>query len=126
MILKFINEAPNLLQDDVLFEDEASIIFVDIQPCEVITLHPVSMYDMAKLCYEIGNKHLPLFYEEEALLIPFDAPLFKWLLAAGFSPVKEIRKLLYPLRTSVAAHGHSEGGASLFSKILKLTSPSND
>ncbi|HZH67231.1 MAG TPA: urease accessory protein UreE [Flavisolibacter sp.] len=124
--LKFLKENSILLQDDVIYEDENYLIVVDIQPCEVIVIQPATMYDMAKLCYEIGNKHLPLFYEEEAVLIPFDAPLFKWLTATGFEPVKQHRKLIHQLKTTVSSHAHAGNSSSLFSKILKLTSPAND
>ena len=120
--LKFLKENPNLQQDDVLLIEKDFLIVVDIIPTDVIVLKPSTMHDMAMLCYEIGNKHLPLYYEDEMLLMPFEEPLFRWLTASGFEPVKHFLKLRNPLRTSVAAHGHSE---SLFSKILKLTSTSN-
>lgn len=126
VILKLLKESSTLLQDDVMYEDETCVIIIDIQPCDVIVVYPNSMYEMAKLCYEIGNKHLPLFYEDEVILVPFDAPLFKWLTAAGFEPVKENRKLLHQLKTAVSSHAHPDNSSSLFSKILKLTSPAND
>ena len=62
VILKFLKEGPQLSQDDVLYADEQEIIAVDIQPCDVIAIRPQSMYEMALIAYEIGNKHLPLFY----------------------------------------------------------------
>ena len=120
--LKFLKENPNLQQDDVILIDNDVLIVVDIIPTDVIALKPASMHDMAMLCYEIGNKHLPLYYEDDMLLMPFEEPLCRWLTASGFKPEKHCLKLHNPLRTSVAAHGHSE---SLFSKILKLTSSSN-
>ena len=123
--LRFLNENPALAQNDVLYQDAQSIIAIDIAPCDTIVIKPVSMYEMASVCYEIGNKHLPLFYEEDALLVPYEDPLFKLLAAGGFNPLREKRKLLYPLKTTVTAHGHS-GGNSLFSKILQLTTPSAD
>lgn len=120
--LKFLKENPNLQQGDVLFNENKILIVVDLIPTDVIVLKPSSMHDMAMLCYEIGNKHLPLYYEDELLLMPFEEPLFHWLTASEFAPSRQQRKLLQPLKTSVVAHGHSE---SLFSKILKLTSSSN-
>ena len=126
LMMKFLNENPNLLQDDVIYEDENCLVAIEIQPCEVIIVYPGSMYGMAKLCYEIGNKHLPLFYEKDAVLIPYDAPVFKWLTVSGFEPVREYRKLLYQVKTTVSAHAHTDNNNSLFSKILKLTSPAND
>src|SRR5215207_5361593 len=59
VVLKFLKENPNLSQDDVVFEDEHCVIAIDVLPCEVIIVSPAFMYEMARLCYEIGNKHLP-------------------------------------------------------------------
>lgn len=118
--LKFLQQPQNLQQDDVLYVDEEMIIAVQILPCEAIIVQPKNMREMATVCYEIGNKHLPLFYEEHSLLIPYEAPLFRMLVAAGFDVKTEQRQLLYPLKTSVAPHAH-QSGESLFSKILKLT-----
>ncbi len=70
MALKFTKEGQQLQQNDILYEDNDLMIVVDILPCEAIVISPRNMAEMAKVCYEIGNKHLPLFLEEEQLLIP--------------------------------------------------------
>jgi urease accessory protein len=79
------------------------------------------MADMAAICYEIGNKHLPLFLSDNQILIPFEEPLFRWLEARGYAPVQEQRVLSNMLRSNVLPHNHSSG-SSLFSKIMQLTS----
>lgn len=125
VILKFLNTAPNLQQDDVLYADDKTIVAVEVLACEAILLRPLTMYEMAYACYEIGNKHLPLFFEDDALLMPYDAPVYRMLQAAGFEPQLVNRKLLNQLRTTVAAHAHpSDGRESFFSKILKRTTSS--
>ena len=126
VVMKFMNEAQGLRDDDVLWCDETSAIVVDIQPCEAICIKPASMQEMAAVCYEIGNKHLPLFYYKDELLVPFEAPLFKMLTAAGYDPKHETRKLLNQLKTTVSPHANSESKQSLFSKILQLTTSSAD
>ena len=60
--LKFLNENPQLTQGDILAEDEYSLIVVEILICDALVIKASSMYEMASVCYEIGNKHLPLFY----------------------------------------------------------------
>lgn len=125
VVLKLLNNPQPLQQNDVVYKDEERLIVIDIKPCTTIIIRPETMYQMASVVYEIGNKHLPLFYEADTLLVPFEQPLFHLLKAAGFAPEKSERKLLYPLKTSVAPHGHG-GGESLFSKILKLTTPANE
>jgi urease accessory protein len=117
--IKFLNENPDLTEGDILFEDDNTIIAVSVLPCDCIVIKPINMFEMASVCYEIGNKHLPLFYEDESLLVPFDAPLMRLLLAQGYDVNQEERKLLQPLKTTVAPH--NDGSNSLFSKIMKLT-----
>ncbi len=121
LVLKFLDENPELTEGDILFEDEETIVAVTIKPCDCIVVQPSGMFEMASVCYEIGNKHLPLFYEQDCLLVPMDQPLFNLLHAQGYRVQQEMRQLLSPLKTSVAPHS-SGTGDSLFSKILKLTS----
>ena len=126
IVMKFLSEAPELTEGDILWRDETSVVVVEIQPCEAIVIHPSTMYQMASLCYEIGNKHLALFYCNDDIVVPFDAPLFKLLSAAGYEPKRESRKLVNPLKTTVSPHGSVESKPSLFSKILQLTTSSAD
>lgn len=126
VITKFMNEGQSLTEGDILWQDETSVIAVEIQPCEAIIIKPSSMYQMASVCYEIGNKHLPLFYLNNEIMVPFEAPLFKLLSAAGYEPFREMRKLINPLKTTVSPHGQTESKQSLFSKILQLTTSSSD
>ncbi len=116
--IKFLQENPELTEGDILFADDTTIIAVSILPCNCIVVQPANMFQMASVCYEIGNKHLPLYYEQDALLVPFEMPLYKLLLAQGYAATQEERKLLQPLKTTVAPHNNNE---SLFSKIMKIT-----
>jgi len=118
--LRFLNESPALTEGDVLYADERVIIVVEIVPCDVMVIRMGSLAAVAAVCYEIGNRHLPLFIEEGVLLAPFEEPLYRWLGASGFDVSREERKLLYPLRSTVAGHEHS---GSLFSRILQITNP---
>jgi urease accessory protein len=121
VILKILKEGQILKQDDVVFANESFLIVVEILTCDAIIITPKSTYEMACICYEIGNKHLPLFYEDKFLLIPFDAPVYRMLEAGGYNIKREERKLLHQLKTTVSPHEHASSGESLFSKILKLT-----
>ena len=119
--LKFLNQTQSLAEGDILYQDKETLVIVQVRACESIVIRPGSMYEMAYVCYEIGNKHLPLFYENDELVIPYEAPLLRVLQASGLKPLIEHRKLLHPLKTTVSPHGHADG-KSLFSKILQLTS----
>jgi urease accessory protein len=57
------------------------------------------------------------------VLVAFDAPLFRLIASSGYEVKKGERKLINPLKTTVAAHGHASSGGSetFFSKIMRLT-----
>ncbi|GAA3649545.1 urease accessory protein UreE [Flavivirga jejuensis] len=116
--LKFLKENPNLKEGELLYENEDKVYCIHILPCDCLVINPKSNFETASICYEIGNKHLPLFYEDDTLLVPFEKPLFNQLKAMGFDVFKAKKSLLTPLKTTVTPHGESK---SLFSKIMDLT-----
>ena len=120
--MKFLNENPQLTVGDIIYEDDFSLIAIDIKECDTIIIRPRSMHEMAAICYEIGNNHLPLFFQDDEVLVAYEAPLFKLLVAGGYVVEQANKKLLLPLRTSVVPHG--DGSPSLFNRIMKLTSES--
>ena len=115
--MRFLKESPALMEGDVLYADECTVIVVEIISCETMVIRMGSVQAVASVCYEIGNRHLPLFYEGDELMAPFEEPLYRWLEAGGYEVYRVRRKLLYPLRSTVAAHVHDGGG--LLSKILR-------
>ena len=117
--LKFLMDNPLITEGDIFFEDDYSIIIAEVLPCECLVIAPKNMFEMASVCYEIGNKHLPLFFENDEVLVPFEKPLFKLLITLGYSIKQEQRKLLQSLKTTVSPHGNQN--ETLFSKIMKLT-----
>ncbi len=104
--LRFLQESPALTEGDVLYADDQVVIVVDIVPCEVLVIGITGMHAVAAVCYETGNRHLPLYLEDEELLVPFDAPIHRWLVAGGYAVRRETRKLLQPLQSTVVAHRH--------------------
>ena len=117
--MKFLNENPQLGVGDIVYEDDFSLIAIDIKECDAIVIRPASMYEMAAVCYEIGNKHLPLFYQDEEIVVAYEVPLFALLTAGGYNIEQAKRKLIQPLKTTVTPHGSSSN--SLFNRIMKLT-----
>lgn len=107
---RLLKEGQRLKHNDVVFISDELVIAVEILPCEVILLSPQTLPEMARACYEIGNKHAPLFLEGDDILLPYDKPMFEWLAAAGFAPQKANRRLSEALRANSAqGHGHSHG-----------------
>ncbi len=119
--LKFLNENPDLKDGDILWQDEHTVIAVEINPCECIVITPGNVLETASICYEIGNRHLPLFYEGNELLIPYESPIHNLLNAAGYKLAVEERKLNNCFKTTVLPHLQVAATDSLFSRVNKLS-----
>ena len=101
-----------LNQDDVLAVEGDTVYAVNIPPCEVIVVtvdkhHP---HMVAKVCYEIGNRHAPLFWgaEEGTFITPYNEPMKVMLdkLHGVSTEVKE-SKLDFDRRISASVHSHT-------------------
>ncbi|MEP7145166.1 MAG: urease accessory protein UreE [Ferruginibacter sp.] len=122
VVMKFLNENQQLTEGDIIYEDDFNIIAIEIKECDAIIIRPKTMFETASVCYEIGNKHIPVFYNGDEILLAFEEPLFHLLVSAGYDVSQGKRKLVNPLKTSVSQHIHFSKG-NLFSKIMKLTNP---
>lgn len=105
---RLLKEGLRLQHNDVVFISEQLVLVIEIIPSETIVLLPKTLPDMARACYEIGNKHSPLFLEGDELLLTYDKPMFEWLQAAGFKPEKAQRRLSKALRAN-SAQGAGSG-----------------
>jgi urease accessory protein len=117
--IKFLKEGQRLHQGDILYRDEEKVVVVDILPSDAIVVSPRSLLEMGSVCYEIGNKHLPVFIQDDQVLIPFEEPIFRWLIASGYATTKEHTRLTNLLNANVQPHSHG-GSSSLFSKIIGM------
>lgn len=99
-----------LYQDDVIYQDEKRIVAVNTPPCEVIrvTLAPGHEKMAAKVCYEIGNRHAPLFWgEQDTFITIYNEPMLAMLgRIHGVKAEKEIYKLDFDKRISASIHNH--------------------
>ncbi len=125
--VKLWTEGLRLQEGDILWQNEIKAIVVSIIPCQTIVITPQSLLEMGTICYEIGNKHLPLFIQDNQVLVPYEAPLFRLLAAADYQIQIQNRKLLHMLKANVSPHEHApekKSGETLFTKILNLTAKS--
>ena len=57
---------------DILFEDKERIIVIDSIKENVLVVYPSSPQEMAKIAFQIGNRHAPIQIEEDRILTPYD------------------------------------------------------
>ena len=97
-----------LRQDDVLYMDDQMVVAVNIPECAALVIHVEDIHLLPKVCYEIGNKHMPFFkgnghYE---FITPYDAPLEVLLQKLGAKVTKENVSLDLSRAISSSLGGH--------------------
>ena len=99
-----------LFQGDVIYQDETVIVAVNTPPCEIIeiALAPGHEKMAAKVCYEIGNRHAPLFWgEKDTFITIYNEPMLVMLSKIhGVIAEKKIAKLDFDRRISASLHNH--------------------
>ncbi len=100
-----------LYEGDVVYTDDKLVIAVHTPPCEVIKIavRPDHAFMVAKTCYEIGNRHAPLFYGDDAysFITPYNEPMLIMLNKLhGVTAVKAVEKLNFDKRISATVHNH--------------------
>ncbi|MBR4861512.1 MAG: urease accessory protein UreE [Firmicutes bacterium] len=99
-----------LFQGDVIYADEELVVAVSTPPCEVIEISLTEGHEMmaAKVCYEIGNRHAPLFWGENGTYITiYDEPMMAMVTKIhGVRAEKKLMKLDFDKRISAAIHNH--------------------
>lgn len=100
-----INVCAPLNDGDILYIDNEKVIVVDILPTDLIYTTVDSKKEMGRLCFELGNRHLPLIINEDSVVVPYDEPTYLHLCKIGFNSKKTKDK--FTNYSVCHAHGHS-------------------
>ncbi|HJD46502.1 MAG TPA: urease accessory protein UreE [Candidatus Mediterraneibacter norfolkensis] len=92
---------------DILYEDENSIIAVEMAECELIKINVSDIMEMGRLCFEIGNRHISLSIKPDCVKIPYDAPTYEYLTKLGFDTKKVVER--FTDYTECKGHAHRDG-----------------
>ncbi|TXK29655.1 urease accessory protein UreE [Pontibacter qinzhouensis] len=90
---------------DLLYLSDDRAILLKMKPCDCVVLRPRSLQEVGTICFEIGNKHVPIFItDDNEVCVAYDAPLYQLLLSGGFELEIEER-VLHPLQM-IKAYGN--------------------
>lgn len=103
-----------LKEGDILYKDEHKIIAVHILPCEaiIISVDPHHQSMIAKVCYEIGNRHATLFWGENdhTFITPYNEPTLSMLSKLhGVTTKVETTYLDFNKAISSSINAHTHG-----------------
>ena len=94
----------DLYDGALLFEDDKRVIVLDLKPCEVISINVSNMKEMGKVCFELGNRHIPLTIVDNNIKTPYDSANFEYMQKKGFICEKLTEKFVPEF--VVKGHGH--------------------
>lgn len=101
-------EAP-LQEGDILYDDGERALVVRVLPCRLIRTPVRSMREMGRLCFELGNRHLPVQIGEGQVSTPYDEPTFLYLKKLGFPAQEVTAAFTQYTECSAHSHGHAHG-----------------
>ena len=91
---------------DVLYRDADVEIVVEGTPEKVFALRLEKREAFGLACYQIGNLHRPIGFDDGAILVPYEPVLEKQLTRLGFAYTVEER-----IFTGVVQHSQSHAHA---------------
>lgn len=120
--LRILKENFRLKHYDVLWEDGDKVLLVNVLPADAVVVQPKTMREMGTICFEIGNQHIPIFIENDEVIIPYEDPIFNLLKNGGYQPFKGKRIFEDMLKASseheTSGKEHKINTDELFSKVF--------
>lgn len=110
--IKFENSilTTGLKDGDILGIEDKTAVVVNILPCEALIVTTDHHHLIPKICYEIGNKHAPLFYgnSENEFVTPYNEPTKVLLEKIGAKVTVDTAKLNFNhiISATVSSHSH--------------------
>jgi urease accessory protein len=95
-----------LRDGDVLLADEAHVIAVAVLPDDVLVVRPASIGEAAELGHALGNRHLPIIRDGNAIVVAHSDALEALLVKLGVCYERGARVLERPFVHAHAPHSH--------------------
>jgi urease accessory protein len=91
---------------DVIFADERLVVAVLVAADDVLVMRPATMSAAIAIAHALGNRHLPIQTDGDAIVVQYD-PLLEALAAEhGVSVRRDARVIAQPFRHAHAPHEH--------------------
>jgi urease accessory protein len=98
--------ADRLRDGDVIFADEHVVVAVLVDADDVLVLRPATVGAAIGIAHALGNRHLPIQTDGDAIVVRYD-PLLEALAAEhGVAVTRERRVIAQPFRHAHAPHAH--------------------
>lgn len=102
-----LSENIELKDGDILYRDDKNIIIVKIKGDDVLVIKPNSITDMGIIAHSLGNRHLQAQFEDEKMIIQYDALVEGELKRDNINYSRENLKLKKAFRHVEFGHTHT-------------------
>lgn len=83
---------------DIVYEDQDIQVVVRTKEEEVYVIKPVSMVEMGKTAFELGNRHTPCLVSDTEIVVRYDETLERLLDEVGVAYEKTKRRFKQPFK----------------------------
>jgi urease accessory protein len=91
---------------DVLVADDVRVIAVEVVPDDVLIAYPDSIAQAVEIAHALGNRHIPVIREGDAIVVAYAAPLEELLDRSGVRYERALRVMERPFVHAHAPHTH--------------------
>jgi urease accessory protein len=92
---------------DVLVADDERVIAVAVQPDDVLIAYPASIAQAVEIAHALGNRHIPVIRDGDAILFGYADPLEELLARSAVRYERVARVLERPFVHAHAPHTHT-------------------
>ncbi|GAB4072729.1 urease accessory protein UreE [Barrientosiimonas marina] len=100
-----LKDGKNLQVGDVLYQDDANLIMVDVLPEDLLVIYPRNLNEMGDIAHQLGNRHLPAQFRDGTMVIQYDYLVEELLQNIGIPFSRETEKVEQAFRHVGHSHG---------------------
>ena len=92
---------------DVLVADDVRVIAVAVAPDDVLIAYPASIAQAVEIAHALGNRHIPVLRDGDAIVVAYASPLEELLVRSGVRYERRAQILERPFVHAHAPHVHA-------------------
>lgn len=104
--LGLILDGVRVRDGDVLVADATRVIAVEVLPDDVLVAYPDSIAQAVEIAHALGNRHIPVIREGDAIVVGYAAPLEELFERGGVRYERAARVMERPFVHAYAPHTH--------------------
>ena len=67
-----LDKGKTLNNGDILLKDGHNLVIVQYESNDILVIKPTSINEMGKIAHALGNRHLPVQFENDTMIVEYD------------------------------------------------------